>query len=49
MPNLPANAFPLCAVTSGKHRQGFQEIRKHSTVQRKKITNLAWHKHQTIN
>ncbi|MFO5879184.1 formate--tetrahydrofolate ligase, partial [Klebsiella pneumoniae] len=25
------------------------EIGKHSTVQCKKITNIAWQKHQTIN
>lgn len=42
--------FSPCAVLPPQTKgEGFREIRKHSTVQCKKITNIAWQKHQTIN
>ncbi|MFO5799161.1 formate--tetrahydrofolate ligase, partial [Klebsiella pneumoniae] len=33
----------------GKELELFRKICKHSTLQCKKITNIAWQKHQTIN
>ncbi|AEW62086.1 formate--tetrahydrofolate ligase [Klebsiella pneumoniae] len=49
MPKSSPNVFTLCGFTAANEGEGFREIRKHSTVQCKKITNIAWQKHQTIN
>ncbi|MCS6057109.1 formate--tetrahydrofolate ligase [Klebsiella variicola subsp. variicola] len=49
MPKSSPNVFTPVRFYRRKRREGFREIRKHSTVQCKKITNIAWQKHQTIN
>ncbi|WP_371336891.1 formate--tetrahydrofolate ligase [Klebsiella quasipneumoniae] len=49
MPKSSPNVFTLCGFPAANGGEGFRETGKHSTVQCKKITNIVWQKHQTIN